>query len=80
MDTRPHDCALARTSQRLRRRLKPFRMDAAPALQGQLMSHGEQRKEYAAIFGERDEAFSGFVGVCPKVSCDECAFRGYRWP
>jgi hypothetical protein len=40
------------------------------------MSHGEQRKKYAAIFGEGDEAFSGFVGVCPKVSRDECAFRG----
>jgi len=33
----------------------------APAMQVQLLSAGKQTKEYAVIFGEGDEAFSGLL-------------------
>jgi predicted DNA-binding protein with PD1-like motif len=38
----------------------------APAMQVQLLSRGEQTTEYAVIFGEGDEAFSGLLAFAQK--------------
>jgi len=38
----------------------------APRMQVQSLSHGEQGREYAVIFGTRDEAFSGLLEFAEK--------------
>jgi len=38
----------------------------APRMQVQLLSHGEQAREYAVIFGTGDEAFSGLLEFAEK--------------
>ncbi len=46
----------------------------APAMQVQLLSRGEQTKEYAVIFGERDEAFSGLLAFAQKYRVTSAHF------
>ena len=46
----------------------------APAMQVQLLSRGEQTKEYAVIFGEGDEAFSGLLAFAQKYRVTSAHF------
>jgi uncharacterized protein len=46
----------------------------APAMQVQLLSRGEQTKEYAVIFGEGDEAFSGLLVFAQKYRVTSAHF------
>jgi uncharacterized protein len=46
----------------------------APAMQVQLLSRGEQTKEYAVIFGEGDEAFSGLLAFAEKYHVTSAHF------
>jgi uncharacterized protein len=43
-------------------------------MQVQLLSHGEQTKEYAVIFGEGDEAFSGLLAFAQKYRVTSAHF------
>jgi uncharacterized protein len=47
---------------------------AAPHMQVQLLSRGEQTKEYAVIFGEGDEAFSGLSAFAQKYHVTSAHF------
>ena len=46
----------------------------APRMQVQLLSRGEQTKEYAVIFGEGDEAFSGLLAFAQKYHVTSAHF------
>jgi uncharacterized protein len=46
----------------------------APAMQVQLLSRGEQTTEYAVIFGEGDEAFSGLLAFAQKYRVTSAHF------
>ena len=46
----------------------------APRMQVQLLSRGEQTKEYAVIFGKGDEAFSGLVEFAEKYHITSAHF------
>jgi predicted DNA-binding protein with PD1-like motif len=46
----------------------------APAMQVQLLSRGEQTKEYAVIFGEGDEAFSGLLAFAQRYRVTSAHF------
>jgi hypothetical protein len=46
----------------------------APSMQVQLLNPGEPTKQYAVIFYQGDEAFSGLLEL---VSRNECAFDRY---
>jgi predicted DNA-binding protein with PD1-like motif len=47
---------------------------AAPHMQIQLLSRGEEPKEYAVIFGEGDEAFSGLSAFAQKYHVTSAHF------
>ncbi len=47
----------------------------APKMQVQLLNPGESTKQYAVIFYQGDEVFSGTTGICGKVSRYERAFH-----
>jgi hypothetical protein len=47
---------------------------AAPRMQVQLLSRGEETKEYAVIFGEGDEAFSGLSAFAQKYHVTSAHF------
>jgi predicted DNA-binding protein with PD1-like motif len=46
----------------------------APRMQVQLLSHGEQAREYAVIFGTGDEAFSGLLEFAEKYHITSAHF------
>jgi uncharacterized protein len=46
----------------------------APAMQVQLLRRGERTKEYAVIFGEGDEAFSGLLAFAQKYRVTSAHF------
>ncbi len=48
--------------------------DRAPRMQVQLLSRGEQTKEYAVIFGKGDEAFSGLLEFAEKYHVTSAHF------
>jgi predicted DNA-binding protein with PD1-like motif len=46
----------------------------APGMQVQLLSHGEETREYAVIFGKGDEAFSGMLDFAEKYHITSAHF------
>ena len=56
------------------RRRKPSPRGRAPGMQVQLLSHGEETREYAVIFGKGDEAFSGMLDFAEKYHITSAHF------
>ena len=56
------------------RRRKPFPRDKAPKMQVQLLNPGEPTKQYAVIFYEGDEAFSGLLEFAEKYHVTSAHF------
>lgn len=55
-------------------RAKRFPAGKAPKMQVQLLNPGEQTKQYAVIFYQGDEAFSGLLGFAQKYNVTSAHF------